>query len=236
MKVGGRVEVSEISTSFLPNPMVYRVYLPPCYDEDTNRSYPVLYLVHGQSFNDDQWERLGVPETADRLIAAGEMAPFIAVMPADRVWKEPTEDKFGIAVAKALVPWIDANYRTIPDRAHRAVGGLSRGGAWAVHLGLAYWELFGTIGVHSGFVFHSDVQPIHEWLEAIPAGETPRIYMDIGNADRPDITEGATWLEGLLTKKGIPHEWHMFVGQHNEEYWTAHVEDYLRFYTQEWGE
>ena len=234
MQEGGSVEVSEISTSLLPNPLVYRVYLPPCYTEDAGQSYPVLYLIHGQSYTDDQWDRLGVPETADELISAGKVDPFIVVMPRDRVWKEPSEDNFAKAVAQALVPWIDENYRTLPDRAHRAVGGLSRGGAWAVHLGLAYWKLFGSIGVHSGFVFHSDVQPIYEWLDAIPEGETPRIYMDIGNADRPDITVGAVWLEGLLTRFHIPHEWHMFVGEHQEDYWSAHVRDYLLWYTQEW--
>jgi enterochelin esterase-like enzyme len=235
MWAGGRVETSQIRTPLMPSPLVYRVYLPPCYDENTWQSYPVLYLIHGQSFTDDQWDRLGVPETADRLILKGEIAPFIAVMPADRVWKEPTEDNFGKAVAVNLVPWIDQQYRTIPDRAHRAVGGLSRGGAWAVHLGFANWELFSAVGVHSGFVFHSDVQPIYEWLEAIPEGMTPRVYMDIGNADRPDITVGATWLEGLLTKYRLPHEWHMFIGEHEEAYWQAHLADYLRWYTLEWG-
>jgi enterochelin esterase-like enzyme len=234
MRAGGRIEESKVSTYLLPIPLMYLIYLPPCYDEDHEKAYPVLYLIHGSTYTDDQWVRLGVPAAADRLIAKGEMAPFIVVMPQDMVWKEPTEDNFGLAVAQVLVPWIDENYRTIPDRAHRAVGGLSRGGAWAVHLGLANWELFGAIGVHSGFVFHTDVQPIYEWIDSIPNGMAPQIYMDLGNADRPDITQGAIWLEGLLTKFHIPHEWHLFVGEHEEVYWSSHVEDYLHWYTQDW--
>jgi enterochelin esterase-like enzyme len=63
---------------------------------------------------------------------------------------------------------------------------------------------------------------------------TPRIYIDIGDDDRPEITKGATWLEGLLVKFDVPHEWHMFVGEHEEAYWQAHVEDYLRWYTLDW--
>jgi enterochelin esterase-like enzyme len=234
MYAGGSVEVSEIRTTLLPAPLVYRIYLPPCYEEDTDQSYPVIYLIHGQTYSDTQWDRLGVPETADRLIRTGQVPPFIVVMPRDRVWLEPTEDKFGQAVAQTLIPWIDENYRTIADREHRAIGGLSRGGAWAAHLALSHWELFGALGVHSGFVFYSDVQPIYQWLNAIPEGMTPRIYMDIGNEDRPEITEGARWLEDLLTRFSIPHEWHMFVGEHEEAYWHAHVEDYLRWYTKEW--
>lgn len=231
---GGKVEVYEFTTSLLPDPLVYRIYLPPCYDENVTQSYPVLYLIHGQTYTDTQWDRLGVPEMADKLIVSGEAPPFIVVMPRDRVWLEPTEDKFGLAVEQSLVPWIDDHYRTIPDRANRAIGGLSRGGAWAVDIGLSHPELFGAIGVHSGFTFQSDIQPLYLWLNNIPEGMTPRIYMDMGDADRPEMRTAADWLEALLTRFDIPHEWHLFVGEHEEDYWRLHVEDYLRWYTLDW--
>lgn len=234
MQAGGEVEVYEITTVLLPNPLVYRIYLPPCYNEEPVRSYPVLYLIHGQTYSDTQWDRLGVPEVADRLIADSEVGPFIVVMPRDRVWLEPTEDNFGLAVEQSLIPWVDEHYRTIPDRAHRAIGGLSRGAAWAVDIGLSHWEMFSAVGIHSGFVFQSDIQPIYLWLYNIQEGMIPRIYMDIGDDDRPEMTKAATWLEELLTKLDIPHEWHMFVGEHEEAYWRAHVEDYLRWYSMDW--
>lgn len=235
MQAGGRVEVYEFTTVLLPNPLIYRIYLPPCYDEEPERTYPVVYLIHGQTYSDTQWDRLGAPESADKLIATGEAVPFIIVMPRDRVWREPTEDNFGLAVEQSLIPWVDERYRTIPDRAHRAIGGLSRGGAWAVHLGLSHWELFSAVGVHSGFAFQSDVQALYLWLNNIPAGMSPRIYMDLGDEDRPEITKSAAWLEDLLTRFDIPHEYHMFVGEHEEDYWQAHVEDYLRWYSMDWG-
>jgi enterochelin esterase-like enzyme len=235
MNAGGRVEVKEFTTVLLPDPFVYRIYLPPCYDEQPEQAYPVLYLIHGKTYTDTQWDLLGVPEIADRLISTGESAPFIVVMPRDRRWKEPTEDNFGLAVEQSLVPWIDEHYRTIPDRAHRAIGGLSRGGAWAIHLGLSHPELFSAVGAHSGFVFHTDLQPLYLWLNNLPNGMAPRIYMDIANDDRPEIAESAVFLEDLLTQFDIPHEWHMFVGEHDEEYWQAHVEDYLRWYVQTWN-
>lgn len=234
MQKGGRVEVYEFTTVLLHDPLVYRIYLPPCYDEEPERSYPVLYLIHGQTYTDTQWDRLGVPEVADKLIATRETAPFIVVMPRDRVWLEPTEDNFGKAVEQALVPWVDENYRTIPDREHRAIGGLSRGGAWAVHIGLSRWDLFSAVGVHSGYIFKSDVQSIYLWLYNLPEDMEPRIYMDIGSQDDPVITKSATWLEALLTQFDIPHEWHIFVGEHQETYWQAHVEDYLRWYSLLW--
>ena len=228
------MEISQLETDLLPSPMDFRVYLPPCYDDQPERLYPVLYLIHGQSFNDDQWDRLGVDETLDTLIAAGELPPFLVVMPRDTLWKEPGDDPFGQIVIEELLPWIDHQYRTLPDRAYRAVGGLSRGAAWALHLGLTNWHDFGAIGMHSGFVFHSDVYSILSWLDAIPSNLLPRFYMDLSDNDRPGIIDSAVWFENELTDRTIPHTWQIFPGYHEEAYWQAHVEDYLRWYAEAW--
>ena len=214
--------------------MEYRVYLPPCYDEQPERLYPVLYLIHGQNYNHDQWDRLGVDETADAMIASGDIPPLIIVLPRDRSWEQPTDDNFGTVLAEGLIPSIDKNYRTIPERAMRAIGGLSRGAGWAVHLGLRYWDLFGALGAHSLPVFWTDTRHVRAWLDAIPMEQMPRIYLDIGDKDRQQILESAVWFENLLTEKNIPHEWYLNHGYHEEDYWQAHMEDYLRWYTIDW--
>lgn len=231
---GGRIEQGDLRTDLLPLPLSYRVYLPPCYDELPEQRYPVLYLIHGQNFNDDQWDRLGVDETADELIAAGEISPLLIVMPRDRSWSQPTEDMFGQVVAAQLLPWIDQNYRTNPEREYRAIGGLSRGAGWALHLGLSRWESFGIIGMHSLPVFWTDLPDIRNWLEAIPHESLPRIYLDLGDKDRPQIAKSAIWFEELLTEKRIPHEWHLYPGYHEEAYWRGHIEEYIRWYAQNW--
>ena len=69
----GRFEFQEIQTTLMTHPLSFRVYLPPCYDFDESTRYPVLYFLHGQSFNDDQWDRLGADEALDELIAEGEV-------------------------------------------------------------------------------------------------------------------------------------------------------------------
>jgi enterochelin esterase-like enzyme len=231
---GGRFESGSLETDLLRHPLEYRVYLPPCYDQQPNQAYPVLYLIHGQSYNDDQWERLGAGEIADRLIAAGELPPLLMVMPRDRLWSEPSEDLFGQAIVEVLLPWVEANYRTTPERPFRAVGGLSRGGAWALHLGLTYPELFSAVGMHSGFVFHSDAPYLRIWLDETPFEQMPRFYLDVADNDRPDIYDSAVWFEAMLTEFNLPHEWHVFIGYHEEAYWQAHVEQYLRWYAQRW--
>lgn len=231
---GGRFELSNLPSDLLPLPMEYLVYLPPCYDQLLERRFPVLYLIHGQNYNNDQWDRLGADEVADALISSGEVSPFIMVFPRDRSWAQPTEDRFGDVLVSSLIPYIDEKYRTKPERTYRAVGGLSRGAGWAVHLGLLEWEAFGAIGAHSLPVFWTDTKHIREWLDAVPQVSMPRIYMDIGEKDRPNIFQSARWFENLLTEKGIPHEWHLFNGYHEEAYWEAHVEQYLRWYAEGW--
>jgi enterochelin esterase-like enzyme len=235
LEQGGQIEEGSLRTSYLPLPMDFRVYLPACYDQQSQNLYPVLYLIHGQNFNDDQWDRLGADETADRLIASGEIPPLIIVMPRDRSWSQPSEDNFGLVLAQELVPWIDENYRTKAERNQRAIGGLSRGASWAIHLGLSHWELFSSIGLHSPPVFQTDTGHVREWLDAIPRDSLPRIYMDIGERDRQVIMRSAVWFENLLTEKNIPHEWHLFPGYHEESYWEAHVETYLRWYSAGWA-
>src|SRR5690606_15011659 len=142
--------------------------LPPCYHELSDRRYPVLYLIHGQSYTDDQWDRLGADEKAGELIAAGEISPISQVMPRDRSGVQPSRHKVGQVLAESLVPIHAEQYRTIPDREYRAVGGLSRGASWSIHLGLSHWELFGTIGAHSLPVFWEDTKYIRTWLDSIP--------------------------------------------------------------------
>ena len=192
------------------------------------------YLINGQGFTDDQWDRLGADETATRLILSGETQPFLIVMPNDRKWVRRSKSDFEKEFMEEVLPWVDSHYRTLPDRNFRAIGGLSRGASWAIRIGLVHWDQFGAIGGHSPLVFWEDVPEVRTWLAAIPTEEQPRIYMDIGEQDFDAIMASAVWFEQLLTDKDIPHEWYLNDGGHTEEYWGAHIEQYLRWYTQGW--
>ncbi len=231
---GGRMALDALPSDLLERPLEYRVYLPPCYEEQLDQHYPVVYLIHGQGFTDDQWDRMGADETADRLIAAGEMASFIIVMPRDVMWTSPEEDNFGDALVEDLLPHIDRTYRTLPRRDYRFIGGLSRGASWALRLGLLHWELFGALGLHSLPIFGADSPYLSRWLDAIPPESMPRILMDVGERDNITIIGSALWFEEMLTEKGIPHEWYLFTGTHDEEYWSSHMELYLRWYALNW--
>ena len=229
----GRFEFIEVPSELMNYPMEARVYLPLCYEWDIEMTYPVLYFLHGQSFTDDQWDRLGADEVLDAMVQSGEIEPFIIVMPKETNYLNSQWDsKYGPSLAEELVPWVDENYRTIKDRAGRAIGGLSRGAAWAMRTGMIYWETFGAIGCHSFAPFRGDFNEAPFWFKEIPEEDLPRIYIDMGVLDVN--LDPAKVFENRLTKYRIPHEWHIFLGTHNEEYWSAHVGDYLKWYAEGW--
>jgi enterochelin esterase-like enzyme len=226
--------VEEGSLDSAVPPQEFRIYLPPCYDEKRDQRYPVLYLLHGQTYTDDQWIRLGAVEAADRLIVSGEATPFIILFPDDRYWNLPPGPGFGQRLVDELIPHIDSSYRTLPDRNHRAIGGLSRGAGWALRLGLTRWDLFGTLGLHSLAVLQKDASKIKGWLADIPVSSRPRVFMDIGDND----PEGsmASQVEAQFNEYGLIHEWHLYSGAHTEAYWSAHVQEYIQWYTEGWND
>jgi enterochelin esterase-like enzyme len=227
----GRLEQGSFD-SFRPT-QKFRVYLPPCYDEKPDERYPVLYLLHGQTYTDEQWPRLGAAQAADELIQSGEARPFIMVFPDDRYWNLAAGPGFGERLVEDVIPYIDATYRTIPSRNYRAIGGLSRGAGWSLRLGLTEWQLFGTIGLHSLAVLQKDGSRIDAWMAGIPSTQRPRIYMDIGDHD-PELAM-AQRIEAQLNADGLQHEWHLYSGDHTEDYWSAHVEEYIRWYAEAWN-
>ena len=227
----GRVESNKLEST--NPPQEYLIYLPPCYDEQIDKNYPVLYLLHGQTYSANQWIRLGAVTTLDQLILSGESQPFIVIFPDDRFWNLEAGPGFGDRLVNHLIPYIDETYRTIPKRDQRAIGGLSRGSGWTLQLGLTRWDLFSIIGLHSLAVFQGDGARIEKWLETIPPSARPTIFMDIGDNDQE--FEMAVQVEAIFTKNGITHEWHLYRGAHTEEYWRAHVAEYIGWYASQWS-
>lgn len=228
----GRIEGGVLDST--KPPQEYFIYLPPCYDEKPEARYPVLYLLHGQTYTADQWIRLGAVSVLDGLILSGEAQPFIIVFPDDRYWNLPPGTSFGNRLVDVVIPHIDSHYQTFPDRNHRAIGGLSRGAGWALQLGLSRWDLFSVIGLHSLAVLQNDRSQIDNWIAVIPSDSLPSVFMDIGDNDQE--YEMASSIEAQFTESGLSHEWHLYSGAHTEEYWNAHVMEYITWYAEQWND
>ena len=157
------------------------VYTPPDYESDITKRYPVLYLQHGWGENEYAWWNQGrVNLIMDNLIAEGKASPFIIVMtygltnegrrpggtnssrangtngPARRPGGLPpgfgNNATFEAVLVKELIPYVDANFRALTDQPHRAMAGLSMGGAETHSITLKHLDLFSQIGLFSGGV------------------------------------------------------------------------------------
>lgn len=228
-ETSGRVEDLQVETSRLPRPLQARVYLPPCYADRPGSPYPLLLMLHGQSATKDQWPRLGLLRAADRLIAAGVLPPLLIALPYEQDnLSNPYESGYGDALVSDLLPWLEGHYNACRERSCRAIGGLSRGAAWAMDLGLAHWDVFSAIGAHSLAPFYGDYTKLPYLAREIPRDELPRIHMDSGKRDR--YLSQARHYSELLTQNKLPHEYEEPEGEHDEAYWAKHVEEYLRWY------
>jgi enterochelin esterase family protein len=149
------------------------VYLPPDYEANSKQRYPVLYLQHGGGEDETGWIRQGRANVIlDNLIAAGEAKPMIIVMaygyarragsPAPNLTgptlgsaqgaqaREEMAKAFEEDVTQALIPFVDRTYRTLADRDHRAMAGLSMGGMQTRMIALDHLDTFSHIGIFSG--------------------------------------------------------------------------------------
>ena len=142
----------------------FHVYTPPGYEKGEGR-YPVLYLLHGVFDCDASWSTVGrAGFILDNLIAAGKAKPMIVVMPAghtgpfqfgppgDQSFARQMEE-FGEDFVKDLKPYVESNYRVQGDRAHRAIAGLSMGGAQTLNIAFSHLDEFGYVGVFSSGIF-----------------------------------------------------------------------------------
>ncbi len=233
MDSGGTILHSSLPSQVLGMDLEYSIYLPPCYDANPSTGYPVLYLLHGQSANNDFWLELGVVTLVDGIILGGESRPFIIVMPVEKNFLADIGDtQYPQAIAEELIPHIDQNYATCTDRECRAIGGISRGAAWAVNITFSYPALFAYIGAHSPAVFSADLARLPVLLKNDPHGLRPVIYLDSGDQDA--YLKSAKDLEAILMQYGVPHEWHQNIGAHNFEYWLAHAAEYMQWYASHW--
>jgi enterochelin esterase-like enzyme len=229
----GQVQQFEIQSEKLRGKLIFSVYFPPCYGNGVQENYPVLYLLHGQTFDNTQWQRLGLLKAADRIIQSGQSVPFLVVMPFEQFYyRSPEGNAFPQALTDELIPWMETNLQAGNQKQWRAIGGISRGASWAMRLGLQQYKLFGAVGGHSLPTFDGDLEKLPDWLDAIPIGQAPRIFIDIGRSD-PEVGT-AIKFENVLNQHGLLNEWHLNEGRHDEDYWRLHIQEYMDWYTLFW--
>jgi enterochelin esterase-like enzyme len=250
-----RVRKHEGFTSrFLPGERQISVYVPPGYEQDEGRAYPLLVLQDGQNLFDPKtafirgrtWR---VAEHADAAIEAGEVEPLViagvanagerrlAEYTPNRDWKLGGGEarSYGEMLIRELLPFLRARYRLLSDAEQTGLGGSSLGGLVSLWLGLQHPEIFGRLAVLSPSVWWNHryiVRDVDEVGPVLP--QRPRIWLDAG--DR----EGRRTLADveLLDRRLRAHGWRDGVdlhfeiardGTHDEAAWAERVRPMLAF-------
>jgi len=241
-------------SNHLPDDRDVIVYVPPGYEDEPERTYPVLYLHDGQNLFDGRtsfvkdrtWQ---VREHADAAIEASEVEPLVVVgiyNTGDRRLAEYTHeynwqmgggqaDAYGKLVTRELMPWIASQYRVRQDRENTGLGGSSLGGLVSLYLGLRYPTVFGKLAVMSPSVWWNHKSILGYLNEHAPQmWERPKMWLDVGDREGQKAVRDAEHLARRLKANGWkPGESLHFEkvegGTHDEASWAGRVRAMLKF-------
>jgi len=236
------------------------LYLPPGYDSQTKMRYPVLYLQHGGGEDETGWIKQGHANfILDNLIANGTSKPMIIVMAygyarrAGQVDPDLTGKSFGSPemmkamqemtqtfeddLTQALIPYIDSNFRTVADRDHRAMAGLSMGGMQTFQVTFNHLDLFSYIGGFSGaanpFLAGNskfDTKTAYQGAMADPAAFAKRVHLlwiGVGTNEPERMKTGLESLHASLDEAKIQHVFYESLGtDHEWQTWRRDLKDF----------
>jgi enterochelin esterase-like enzyme len=232
----------------------YNVYLPDGYDH-SNLRYPVLFMLHGYSENENAWVTKGrINEAADHLIAAGDISPVVIIMPGSGDnWYLDLKEKIETAFIQDLVPEAEHSFRIIPEREGMGIGGDSMGGYGALRFILKYPERFGvallmspaiyvpepplTSSARKGTVFGNPFDR-EIWqranypslLEGFFAKNLPiALYINAGDHDDFEIETQIGPVYKMMREHKFPVAMRVSAGIHDFAVWRAELPDALRF-------
>jgi len=236
------------------------VYTPPDYDTKAKVRYPVLYLQHGAGEDETGWTKQGHANfILDNLIASGNTKPMIIVMAygyarrAGQPVPDLTGKPFGSPemmramqenaaafeddLTQVLIPFIDSNFRTLPDRDHRAMAGLSMGGMQTFQVTFDHLDLFSYIGGFSGaagalILGDRKLDPKTDFhgVLADPAAFAKRVHLlwiGVGTEEPQRMKDGLERLNTSLTEANVQHVFYESPGTaHEWQTWRRDLKDF----------
>jgi enterochelin esterase-like enzyme len=236
-QAAGQVLVRTFHSNVRGVDMPLAVYLPPSYSVAPNLRYPVVYLLHGSPGSYRDWLNLGVARVSDAGITSGSMAEAILVIPdGNGTLNRPTQWADSIdgqerveSSTVELVSLVDREYRTMADRRHRVVAGLSEGGFGAANLASRHPDLFGVAISLSGYfradgaVFGQNQAFIRanspsSIIREEPAARSVRFILVAGEGDAQYL-RNAEAFAAELDRWGVAHSLVRIPGGHEGGVW-----------------
>lgn len=209
-----------------------RVYTPPGYRDD-GPPLPALYLYPGSTNHEGSWMGEGRAHfIMDNLLAAKRCVPMLVVMAEIHALdpRVPANGKSDLVlvdqeIATDIVPLIDANYRTLADRDHRALVGLSKGGVQSQHTGFVHHDLFASLGIFSGARSNVDSLLKDANLDAAKFDAQTRLLW-LGVGDKDFARKGMEEFHASLEAHHIRHTWHLVDGIHEFTLWRPFLAEF----------
>lgn len=208
------------------------VYLPSCHDDPAS-SYPVAYFLHGKPYTEEQWMDLGIRDLLEDSAASGDLRPMIFVLARQ---PEPLfsgsdggAGSYETEFFEGLVTWVDSTFRTDPRAEKRAVVGISRGGVWALELGMTHPDLLGTVVALSPSLAVNNARPAYDpTLLADTAPVLPaNLLLAAGETDWARARTEA--LAERLGVRGEEPELMIVPGSHTDPTWESLLPGVLDF-------
>jgi enterochelin esterase-like enzyme len=178
------------------------VFLPPSYAKQKARRFPVVYALHGYSIGAEQWSKeIAVPQTIEGAFANGAQEVIVVLPDSKTVHNgsmyssSPTTGDFENYVARDVVAYIDAHYRTIPQRTSRGLVGHSMGGYGATRIGMKHSEVFGSLYIMSPCCLSPrQAGPTSPEIEkALAEVKTPEDSAKLGFGARANLAAASAW-------------------------------------------
>ena len=248
-----QVDTINVPAKAIKSPMRCAIILPEKYFNNNDTAhYPVVYLLHGYGGDYSSWLKLTEP----RLDSLASHYNMILVCPDGRdswYWDSPVIEDLQMEtfITKELVPYIDANFRTIPVAEKRAVTGFSMGGHGSMWLAMRHSDIFGSAGSMSGGLNINKPKWAKSWKMATRIGtqeEQPQRWIDYTAITLiPSLQPGQLNLvidcgvddffigvnrefhEALLKHK-IPHDYTERPGRHTHPYWRNSLRHHLLYF------